>query len=459
MRALFLSPFRHRLAISAALSFALIFLFFALVVISSTGDWRKAGEDFKKWDSGQGKRCEALFSNAQDELKAIDNSECDLSNGFGQYSVCSEFQKFRRMDLIATVSRSDCPSYQWRDELPTLLPMKDPGSLVEYAIQSNGHEVSVIPISFAVLTAFFVLLTDVIRRILTESHVGWKRLSLIVSILTGLGTLGWWLNDGKHPEESAVAGLVALSISGLLLIYGRLVVLWVIAGFKENQPAASSAHSSISSSSVVATIPSREVADPIPGPELDDAVYVAASFWPRFWARCFDLPICWLGASVALIFLPDIRSSVGGLFGVMVDLLTGMVFICGFALLYEAFFISRFGATPGKMLFRLSVASIDGGLPSWDLSKRRAWIYLKSGLYFALFPPILQFFGAVAAWKRKEGSQPWDIAARTCVRQRSVGAFRFIVAVLVSFCLISLMVVTNKVLKEFTKEDIRRSIH
>lgn len=135
-----------------------------------------------------------------------------------------------------------------------------------------------------------------------------------------------------------------------------------------------------------------------------------------------------------------------------------MAFVCAAVFLYEWLFVSRLGATPGKMLFGISVSSVDGGLPSSEQAKRRAWSFLKSGLYFCLYVPVLQVLGAVTAWRRKEAAQPWDMAARTFTGQKPIGLTRFIAAALLAFCMFSLMVGLSKVAKEATKEEVRRSV-
>ncbi|WP_374378010.1 RDD family protein [Pseudomonas fluvialis] len=101
--------------------------------------------------------------------------------------------------------------------------------------------------------------------------------------------------------------------------------------------------------------------------ELTPVRLSTAQFWPRLWARCIDLTLCWLLGSVAAVILPDIRSIFPGVGGVITDLLLGMAFICSAVFLYEWQFVSRFGATPGKMLLgiadpllRLLIATLAG---------------------------------------------------------------------------------------------------
>jgi uncharacterized RDD family membrane protein YckC len=47
--------------------------------------------------------------------------------------------------------------------------------------------------------------------------------------------------------------------------------------------------------------------------------------------------------------------------------LTPLVWACGwtFHLAYDTYFVSRFGATPGKMLLCMRVAAADGSRPGW----------------------------------------------------------------------------------------------
>lgn len=238
MRAFLLSPFKVRLAVSAVVSFVIVLSLCILTTVLSIDGWRQAEKEFKKWNSGQGEQCEKLFSNAESELAAIDKGRCSFKPTFASYAECTDSEKLRRAALVESVSRSDCPAIHMSGvgSLPLLLPNEDPGSLIGYALESQGLRLPAIPVGVAALTALLVLLTDFARRVLAESHVGWKRLSLVASALAGLATLAWRLHNGEYIEESAVAGLVALAATGFSLIYGKVVFAWVAAGFGSGQP-------------------------------------------------------------------------------------------------------------------------------------------------------------------------------------------------------------------------------
>lgn len=313
----------------------------------------------------------------------------------------------------------------------------------------------ILPVSFVGLTFVQLLLGDFSKRVLTDGHSGWQRLSLVESVLSGAAVAGWWIYEDEGGGETLVAGIVSLCVVGAAFVYGRMVFRWVADGLsaKGGKPVA---------------IPSASPRDAFPEPSPGHAVIefdisekecavIAARFWPRLWARCVDLTLCWFAGSGVAAFLPDIRSTFPGMGGILVDLLVGMVFICGTVILYESFFLSPFGATPGKMLFGISVSSIDGGLPSAEASKRRAWIFLKSGLYLCFYVPVLQVFGAIAAWRRRDGSQPWDLAARTFTSQKPIGFSRLAVAAVLAFCMFAFMVGASKMAKETTKEEMHRS--
>jgi uncharacterized RDD family membrane protein YckC len=458
MRSFLLSPFKHQAKVASLVSLLLVMALYALVVLTSIDGWNTATDDFRKWNSGQGERCERLFSDAEKEVAAIDRGRCELKGDFAAYSQCKDADKARRVQLVDATVRSDCPAYSIGryGDIPVLVPKHPPGPLPVYALESKGMYLPILPVAFVGLTFVLLLLGDFSKRVLTDGHSGWKRLSLVTSVLSGAAVAGWWFHEGEGGGETLVASIVSLCVVGAAFVYGRLVFRWVADGFSAE-------------GEITVAIPSASPRNAFPEPSPGHAVIesdmpekqaaaVAARFWPRLWARCVDLTLCWFAGSVVAAFLPDIRSTLPGTGGILVDLLVGMVFICGAVFLYESFFLSRFGATPGKMLFGISVSSIDGGLPSAEASKRRAWIFLKSGLYLCFYVPILQVFGAIAAWRRRDGSQPWDLAARTFTSQKPIGFARLAVAAVLAFCMFAFMVGASKMAKETTKEGIHRSI-
>lgn len=475
MRSFLLSPFKHQAKVFSLVSLLLVVAWYALVVLTSIDGWNTAADDFRKWNSGQGERCEKLFAAAEKEVAAIERGRCEYKGDFTVYSQCKDADKARRAELVDATVRSDCPAYSRGrygsigryGDIPVLVPKHPPEPLPVYALESKGMHLPILPAAFVGLTFVLLLLGDFSKRVLTEGHSGWKRLTLVASVLSGAAVVGWWIHEGEDGGETLVAGIAALCLVGAAFVYGGLVFRWVADGFSAEGGKAvaipSASHSETSPAPPETSSGYAVVESDMPEKETmphneEEATAIVASFWPRLWARCVDLTLCWFAGSVVAAFLPDIRSTFSGMGGILADLLVGMVFICGAVFFYESFFLSRFGATPGKMMFGISVSSIDGGLPSADASKRRAWVFLKSGLYLCFYVPVLQILGAIAAWRRRDGSQPWDWAARTFTGQKPIGFARFAVAALLAFCMFAFMVGASKMAKEVTKEEMRRSV-
>ncbi len=462
-----MSSFSRRLAICGTTSFLVVIAAYGILVLASIDGWQAAQNDYyAKWGSGKKEHCENLFDTVEAEYLAIEKGRCHLDSDFSEYSKCMAAEEARKTELLDIVRGSDCPAI--RSFAPGAFPILlmgvgEPASLMEYALETRGMHPPIVPAGMFALTVLLFLVWDIARRLVLEPHVGWRRLSLVASAVAPLVVFGLWLHDGVYVEESIIAGLVALGCASASIVYGRATFLWVAEGFgKSSGPAMTAARppatEGASSPAELAPSPTEAIiAQVAEQPKCESArvPWSPATFWPRFWARCFDLPLCWMLGSVPGAFIPDIRSNVGGTFGVLLDLLAGMTLICLMAFFYEAFFVSKHGATPGKMLFGLQVRSVDDDRPlTWKEAARRGWAYLKSGLYFTFFLPFLQIFGAFMAWKRRDGTQPWDMEARSHVRQKPIGSFRFACAVFVSFFIVSAMVVSHKVLKEATKQEM-----
>jgi len=138
-----------------------------------------------------------------------------------------------------------------------------------------------------------------------------------------------------------------------------------------------------------------------------------AGFWIRLLAKIID----WL--VIFILFLP------GFLISVYINHLKGIYplssgpptffyiysFLCFiFAIiLYDPFFIKKYGATPGKMLLKLKVIKADNSKISWGDSFLRWFIYKLGSGWWVLFLGVISI-----AWDKKK--QGWhDKAAKTIV--------------------------------------------
>lgn len=480
MRSLLLASLPQRLALSAFISLVLVLGWLGLLMLSSVDGWRDAGQRYDKWNTGQSTRCESLFAQVGAELEAIAKGRCmHLSIIDPAYKACVAAEDRRKNKLIDSLYTSDCPTSRGSWNVPIIrnslgmpapelaAPPARPGSLLEYFLDSRDLNIPAVSAVFAGLTALLLVLWDASRRLVVEGHSGWRRLMLVLSALTAAAVIGYYLWDGEDIQETLTIALLAFFATLLVLIYGRWVYRWIVAGFQGGERAPQPIRASETVPKVapeVLAIPPQVASEsPTEAPvklaaEEPTTYFLLATYWPRFWSRCIDLPIGWVIGSIFAAFLPDSRALLPGMFGIVLDLALSMAVICLVIFAYEAFFVSQFGATPGKMLFGLSVQSTDNRIPTGNEARRRAWGYLKSGLYFTLFLPILQIFGATSAWKRRDGSQPWDMTAMTFVRQAPIGPVRFGITTVFAFCLITAMVGSHMVLKEITKKEVRESV-
>lgn len=469
MRSFLFAPLRHRFAVCAGLALLLTLGFLAAVAATSWPEWKSAVEYHARW-GGIAEQCRDLFGKAEAEFQTIERRDCSRTDDANWYE-CYFANKAIEERVFAPVTKAGCTVTRTSSgadgtEIPSLNVPADPGNPVTFALEAGRMDWAEFSAGFIAALLVLMVAADATRRFISEPHIGWKRLNLVLSVLSGFAVAAYVASDGGSPQAAAGVGLVSIAAVCAAIIYVRCVVLWVIAGFRKEPPTIPPQSAATDTIPFENTGTPSRVAPDIAASvvELDAKVnaapdtLLAATFWPRMWARCIDLPLCWVLGSLAGTFLPDIRGDVGGSIGVILDIVVGMLFICGAVFVYERFFISKFGATPGKMIFGVSVMSVDNRLPTGEEAGRRAWTYLSSGIYFTLFLPIMQIFGAFMAWRRGTTSQPWDMTARTHVRQSPIGTLRHVVAVVIALSMISAMVVSNKAIKEMSKEEIRRSV-
>ena len=127
-----------------------------------------------------------------------------------------------------------------------------------------------------------------------------------------------------------------------------------------------------------------------------------AGFWIRFVARLIDNTITSIGGYVFQIPLLVVvaRAEKGGPNELSLILGLGalaVVMSLAVAGYYEAWFITRKGATPGKMILGLKVVRARGGRIGWGLATGRFFAYMLSGL--TLYVGYL-----MAAWDEEKRS-------------------------------------------------------
>lgn len=110
---------------------------------------------------------------------------------------------------------------------------------------------------------------------------------------------------------------------------------------------------------------------------------VYAGFWVRFGAKFVDgliLGVPCLG--ILFLFLPRFTAGVAGPnANIGVTCLIELV-LYGLSALYSIWFVGRFGATPGKMAFKLKIVRADGSALTYGRAFGRFFAEMLSGLTF-----------------------------------------------------------------------------
>lgn len=144
--------------------------------------------------------------------------------------------------------------------------------------------------------------------------------------------------------------------------------------------------------------------------------------WVRYWARMFDIYIASILAGLVIgIFYPDVLNEDG------FDLLLGMSVIFSWMFI-EAVFLSTFGTTPGKWLFKIKLTEANGGGLKFDTALSRSFKVWWRGLG-AGFPLISLVTLSVAYGKLTKNSiTSWDSDCRVAVAHDRIGTLRVIIA-------------------------------
>ena len=117
--------------------------------------------------------------------------------------------------------------------------------------------------------------------------------------------------------------------------------------------------------------------------------------WSRFLARTIDY--CLYGLIIGTL---------SGLLGVK-GLTLWVLFVLGMFLL-EGFFLSSWGFTPGKWLFKIKVRRNTGNLVTFKDGVYRAWLVFLRGAWLGI--PVLSLVGYLIAYIHlsDEGNTSWD---------------------------------------------------
>lgn len=158
--------------------------------------------------------------------------------------------------------------------------------------------------------------------------------------------------------------------------------------------------------------------------------------WVRYSARLIDISLFGFCLSLILgLVAPSLFKSINFVLFSMVPTTFLWCFI-------EAFFLSKWGATPGKALLRVSVRNLDGSLLNYGSALLRSFDVWVRGLGFHL--PLVVLLTLIAGQKRltKNGITLWDQSRNLRVIHEKIGVVRAIVATVLVLASIYFMVPT-----------------
>lgn len=126
--------------------------------------------------------------------------------------------------------------------------------------------------------------------------------------------------------------------------------------------------------------------------------------WRRFFARSLDLALLSTLFNLVLSFLSPMKAGNSSLVWTLLELYTCWLFL----FLLEPLFLSKWGKTPGKWLFGLSVHQKDGSLLTRSQAFERLVMVFRTGVGYAI--PFYSLYRSYKCYKiyTEEDTLPWD---------------------------------------------------
>lgn len=467
MRRVLMSTLWVRAAVSIILAALIVAVITALVVFGERNEWRQALARYDTYYAGGGQaRCEKLIS---DFMKSRSRPACEIrvetlrytntpneqlantNRMFQKYKDCELAQAADDAKYVQTLLSSGCPidTVSWtldQTNAPHLNPPEAPGSLWAFTSRKGLIKVEDVAILFPLLAIFFLLCTVVTRAIYLEPHIGWKRLTIVLSLLLAPMTPLLYAhdNDLKAVEIGFLLSLGLLG-SAALLVTARKTIIWIQSGFSKQGVAplaqklnAQSSYGETTEQSAAARheitdISKNNVSDGVS--KEDDLLESArqtvlgmplASPWRRFFARTIDFTLL----SFPLAFVCGI------LFG---ELVIEHPFFYGLVTLpiliaLEALILTTFGNSPGKALLAIRLTTLRGSRPSFnDYCARGFYLYIY-GIAFGI--PFVSLFPMIKQYQNLNAGRPASYdAGKFSVRVSDLGTARKVLAGITLFTL------------------------
>lgn len=303
----------------------------------------------------------------------------------------------------------------------------------------------------------------IVKFLATQPHAGWQRLS-IVSGVVGSAMSYYILEDDYRHDELFIYWYWCTAGFFLAPVGLKIVYTWVRSGFgapAEGSTQKANEYQSLSAQPIEESKPLVIERAEERVKEVQEVTWAPASFWSRFFARCLDVVIVFVLTNLVTMFIPDIPSASNFFVAItMINLLIAAGVLCAVYYWYEVFFLTKYGATPGKMALGLRVENRNHEplLSSQD-AKARTLKFLGSGLYYMLFFPIFQIVSTISALRRRGMIQPWDGVCGSTVLQKPINPIRSLLFKLLGLFLVFALVITVQAVKQIEKQQLRNAVH
>lgn len=301
---------RALLSLAAAAFFILV-----VIVIDSTtpyGRWQEETISYQEWISGDRPQiCKQLYDEQSAQCDSASIAKPDTGDSYDRMfakEACLTSPENR-----LALSRLECIPHKpnFGSDGYVYYGPNDPGSLTEFTwSQIKKSLPEILPTFFAMAAIAFIFLTAG-RLFLTETHVGWRRISLVIGALGSVFTLIAVLLSVDRfslDSEILVLGAIALSafpLSVLLVLGGWRISGWIFVGFRQGHQATETVQSTaelVAPSIIDSSVP----IDPIVARTLDQGLNtpleekkLSSGYLVRHWRGELSLPVSyWINGNI-----------------------------------------------------------------------------------------------------------------------------------------------------------------
>jgi len=183
--------------------------------------------------------------------------------------------------------------------------------------------------------------------------------------------------------------------------------------------------------------------------------------WPRLLARFFDY---YTGALLCLVLIGIVLCffdfSLFGTAGLVFEYILSATLFVFFMIYYEAFLLSKKGATPGKMIAGIKVVDDTGSALDFRSALRRSHAVIRSGCWYFIGWPIFTLFSFESHKKDLALGKTlsWDSLVNAKVMCKRVSALRKAILILGIFILGFFHLGLNAIGKKMIRQELRESI-